>query len=77
MDTTLNTIPFTLGLTNLLLLVALLVEYMQLVKIMVSNWIRVWLACNYALGASGAHDSLGCTISIKKLSCLGRYVGEP
>ena len=81
MDTTLNTIPFALGLTNLLLLVALLVECMQLVKIMMSNWVRVWLACNYALWASVAHDSLGFTWLrhySKIIIMFGlRYVGEP
>lgn len=40
-------IPFAIGLVHLLMIVALVVEFLQLRKIVRSNWLRVWLACSY------------------------------
>ncbi|KAI5077873.1 hypothetical protein GOP47_0007697 [Adiantum capillus-veneris] len=39
--------PFAVGMANVLVFVAIVIECLQLCKIVRSNWFRVWLACSY------------------------------
>ncbi|KAH7299172.1 hypothetical protein KP509_25G076000 [Ceratopteris richardii] len=70
-------VPFGAGLANVLVIVALVVECLQIRKIVRSNWLRVWLVCNYV-----KQQNLGRSIKLhdfkrRAIACSFTYVGRP